>query len=187
MKIEGREPTPESETKQGGKRMAPPIKKILYSTDRSKNSSYAFLYAIDMAKKYDARIVVLHVIEPVPSYAAAYGDVGDESEAEKLNLIVESMKKHLEEFCRKADTQTGFPCAELVDKILVVVGHPPEEILNIADDEGCDVIVMGSHGKGFLTHTFLGSVSTAVLHRSLKPVLTIPLPKKLDFDWDGTK
>jgi nucleotide-binding universal stress UspA family protein len=46
--------------------MIPKIKKILYATDLSKNSVYAFRYAIDMAQKLDARIIILHVIEPIP-------------------------------------------------------------------------------------------------------------------------
>jgi len=58
----------------------------------------------------------------------------------------------------------GPPCVELISKILVRVGYPPVEILNTADKEGCDVIVLGTHGKGFLAHTFLGSVSSSVLH-----------------------
>jgi nucleotide-binding universal stress UspA family protein len=96
------------------------------------------------------------------------------------------MKEHVQGFCKKAETQIGPPCVELVSKILVRVGHPPEEILNAADEEGCDVIVMGTHGKGFLAHAFLGSVSSAVLHRTRKPVFTIPLPsEKAAFDWDG--
>jgi nucleotide-binding universal stress UspA family protein len=44
--------------------MIPEIKKILYATDLSKNSSYAFQYAADMAKKHNARIVILHSVEP---------------------------------------------------------------------------------------------------------------------------
>jgi len=164
--------------------MGPQIKKILYSTDRSKNSSYAFLYAIEMAKRHDAKIVVLHVMERVPTYAAALADLGDQSQEEINNEVIEAMKTHLAEFCKKADSQAGCSCSVLVDKILVTVGHPPEEILNVVDEEGCDLIVMGTHSKGFLTHTFLGDVSAAVLHRSQKPVLAIPLPKKFVFDWD---
>jgi nucleotide-binding universal stress UspA family protein len=49
--------------------MIPKIKKILYATDLSKNSSYAFLYAIDMAKRHDAKIIILHAVEPLPPYA----------------------------------------------------------------------------------------------------------------------
>jgi nucleotide-binding universal stress UspA family protein len=166
--------------------MTPQIKRILYATDLSKNSSYAFLYAIDMAKKHDARIVILHAIEPIPTYAELYMAKMDKFEKEQHEEIVESMKKHLQGFCKKAEAQIGSPCVELVSKILVSVGHPPEEILNAADKEGCDVIVIGTHGKGFLAHAFLGSVSNAVLHRTRKPVFTIPLPsEKATTDWDG--
>jgi nucleotide-binding universal stress UspA family protein len=165
--------------------MIPQFKKILYATDLSKNSSYAFLYAIDMAKKHDAKIVILHVIEPIPAYAEVYVGMIDEIRIKQHEEIIESMKKHLQGFCKKAESQIGPPCVELVSKILVPLGHPPEEILNAADEEGCDAIVIGTHGKGFLAHTFLGSVSSAVLHRTRKPVFIIPLPsEKTTTDWD---
>ena len=165
--------------------MIPQIKKILYATDLSKNSSYAFLYAIDMAKRHDARIVILHTIEPIPPYVELYGAMTDESKKKKHEEIIELMKKHLQEFCRKAEAQIGPPCVEVVSKILVPVGHPQNEILNVADEEGCDVIILGTHGKGFLAHTFLGSVSSSVLHRTRKPVFIIPLPpEKITIDWD---
>jgi len=166
--------------------MIPKIKKILYATDLSKNSSYAFLYAIDMAKKHDAKIVILHAIEPVPAYAEVYGPSLEPFKRKQLEGVVESMKKHLQGFCEKAETQIGSPCVELVSKILVPVDHPPEAILNAADKESCDAIVLGTHGKGFLAHAFLGSVSSAVLHRTRKPVFIIPLPsEKTALDWEG--
>lgn len=164
----------------------PQIKKILYATDLSKNSSYAFLFATDMARRHDARIVILHVIEPIPPYAEAYTGITAEMERKQQEETVEDLKKHLQGFCKKAEAQMGPPCAELVSKILVRRGHPPEEILNAANEEACDVIVLGTHGKGFLAHTFLGSVSNAVLHRTRKPVFIIPLPsEKVSIEWDG--
>ena len=45
--------------------MIPEIKRILYATDLTKNSAYAFFYAVDMAKRYNARIVILHSIERI--------------------------------------------------------------------------------------------------------------------------
>lgn len=45
--------------------MIPAVKKILYATDLSKNLSYAFYYAADMSKRYNAKIVILHSVEPV--------------------------------------------------------------------------------------------------------------------------
>ena len=131
-------------------------------TDLSKNSSYAFLYAIDMAKKHDAKIVITHAIEPIPAnimaYLGAQGKrVSEEIKKREQKMDVEEIKKHLQDFCKKAETQIGSPCVELVSKILIPVGHPVDEILKTADEEGCDVIVLGTHGKGFLAHTFLGS------------------------------
>jgi len=166
--------------------MIPQIKKILYATDLSKNSSFAFLYATDVARRHNAKIVILHAIEPVPAYADAYSGITDELKLKQQEETVEEIRKHLGQFCEKAESQIGSPCVELVSKILVPRGHPPEEILNAADKEGCDVIVLGTHGKGFLAHTFLGSVSNAVLHRTQKPVFIIPLPsEKTTLDWGG--
>jgi nucleotide-binding universal stress UspA family protein len=158
--------------------MVPQIKKILYATDLSKNSSYAFLYATDMAKKHDAKIVILHAVESVPAYINVYSGIMVDIKQEDQGKITGEIQKHLQEFCKKAEAQMGPPCVSLVSKILVPRGHPPEEILNAADEEGCDVIVLGSHGKGFLAHAFLGSVSSAVLHRTRKPVFIIPLPSE---------
>ena len=166
--------------------MIPQIQKILYATDLSENSSYAFLYAIDMANRHGAKIIILHAIEPIPAYAELYVEDKDEFKRKQHDELVQSMQNHLQAFCKKTETETGLSCVELVSKILVTVGHPPEEILNAANKEGCDVIVIGTHGKGFLTHSFLGSVSNAVLHRTQKPVFTIPLPSaKTTDNWDG--
>jgi nucleotide-binding universal stress UspA family protein len=162
--------------------MIPEIKKILYATDLSKNSAYAFFYAADMAKRHNARIVILHSIESGRHMANAMMRRVKQPEQE---MDVEEIKKTLQEFCKRTETQIGAPCVELVSKILVPLGHPVEEILKAADEESCDVIVLGTHGKGFLTQTFLGSVAGSVLERSRKPVFIIPLAsEKTNIDWD---
>lgn len=170
--------------------MIPQIKKILYATDLSKNSAYAFFYAVDMAKKCNAIIIILHAIEPIRQNIYAEGGLGLEgmlkdAKKQEQEMNTEEIKKRLQEFCKKTETQIGFPCVQLVSKILVPVGHPVEEILKATDDEGCDAIVLGTHGKGFLRQTFLGSVSVSVLERTRKPVFIIPLPsEKTNIDWD---
>jgi nucleotide-binding universal stress UspA family protein len=161
--------------------MIPRIKKILYATDLSKNSVYAYRYAMDMAEKYNAEIVVLHVIEPIPPQVRHYVSIYvDESKWEdkiktEREISIEQIKKRLQEFCKK-ESERDPRCLLLVSKILVQPGHPVEEILKAADEEACEVIVLGTHGKGFLKHTFLGSVACSVLDRSRKPVFIIPLP-----------
>jgi nucleotide-binding universal stress UspA family protein len=170
--------------------MIPEIKNILYATDLSKNSSYAFLYAADMAKRHNAKIVILHSIGPVRyMYSEGMTDRIEEilqrSKKKERETDLEEIKKYLQKFCEKIENQIGPPCVELVSKILVPLGHPVEEILKGADEEGCDAIVLGTHGKGFLRHTFLGSVAEDVLERTRKPVFIIPLPsEKTNFGWD---
>jgi acetoin utilization protein AcuB len=171
--------------------MIPPIKKILYATDLSKNSAYAFFYAVDMAKNHNASIVILHSIEPIRHISDDSGGGIDvegilkKAKKQEQDMDIEEIKKRLQEFCKNTETQIGSPCVELVSKILVPLGHPVEEILKTADDEGCDAIVLGTHGKGFLTQTFLGSVAGSVLEQTRKPVFIIPLPsEKTNIDWD---
>jgi len=163
------------------------IKKILYATDLTQNSAYAFYYAVDLAQERGAKIIILHVIEPI-SPAVTPDLASDERVKIQQHSVEEAtkeIKNRLQDFCRRIDAKTGTHCLELVSKILVPFGHPPEEILNAADKEECDLIILGTHGKGFLAHTFLGSVTHAVLHRTRKPVFIIPLPsEKVTIDWD---
>ncbi len=72
----------------------------------------------------------------------------------------------------------GISSLEFVSKTLIRPGHPVEEILKAVDEEGCDVIVLGTHGKGFLEQTLLGSVSSSILLRTRKPVFVVPLPSE---------
>ena len=172
--------------------MIPQINKILYATDLSKNSSYAFFYAVDMARRNNASIVMLHSIEPVHYKYFASEDklhrINVELEKEKKQEVeteLKEMKESLQRFCNRMETQIGPPCVGLVSKILVPTGHPVEEILKAADEEACDAIVLGTYGKGFLKQTFLGSVAASVLERSRKPVFIVPLPsEKTSIDWD---
>jgi len=151
--------------------MIPEIKNIFYATDLSQNSSHAFLYALDMAQRRDARIVILHAIEPIPRHI-----LGLKYQFGRRDDEIERIKNGIQRFCGKVEAESCSPCLKFISKILVKIGHPVEEILKTADEESCDVIVLGTHGKGFLAHTFLGSVSYGVLHRARKPVFIIPLP-----------
>ncbi|MGQ9646502.1 MAG: universal stress protein [Thermodesulfobacteriota bacterium] len=166
--------------------MIPEIKKILYATDLSKNSAYAFYYAVDIAQKRNAKIIILHVIEPVSPLIRGY--MGDETilkiQHQNIEQAVQEINRRLKDFCRIVEGRIG-PCLELVADILVRLGHPVDEILRVAEKEGCDLMVLGSHGKGFLEHAFLGSVSRMVLDRSRKPVFIIPLPPEdVDIGWE---
>jgi len=160
----------------------PEIKKILYATDLSPNSaSLVFSYAIDMAKKYGATIVMLHAVEPVHIVAYAGSTVagmmkGAQKQEQETGL--EEIKKRIQAFCEEKEAELGFPCQQLIEKILVPLGNPVHEILRVTDEEGCDAIVLGTHQKGFLTQAFLGSVTREILERTCKPVFVVPMPSE---------
>jgi nucleotide-binding universal stress UspA family protein len=162
--------------------MIPKIKKILYATDLSENSAYAFRYAVSSAQQHGAKIHILHVLEEIKTNLLwAY------FEMEKLQAIREKGKdeikdriqKRLAIFCQR-ELMDSPACRDLVASTEVVEGDPAAEILRKADELEADLVVMGTHGKGLLEHTFLGSVAEKILHRIKIPVLTIPIPKETD-------
>jgi nucleotide-binding universal stress UspA family protein len=162
--------------------MIPNINKILYATDLSDNSAYAFRYAINSALKHDADIIILHVFELVSTTNRAVLDLHFDEDSrnrifnERVSDTIDRIRKRLKTFCDKefsGDTKL----ADKVESIEVCEGFPAEEILKKADDFSCDAIVMGTHGKGLIRHAFLGSTAKKVLRRTRKPVFIIPLPK----------
>jgi len=172
--------------------MIPEIKKILYATDLTKNSAYAFYFAADLARKHDATIVILHCMGWIPPeiyYEGGFVDldkVMQKAKQQEAREDVAEIERRLQEFSRKVVSTIGSPDVDFVSKIIVKPAYPVEEILNIADAEECDVIVLGTHGKGWLKQTFVGSTARSVLERTRKPMFIIPLPpEKTDLDWDA--
>jgi nucleotide-binding universal stress UspA family protein len=134
--------------------MIPEIKKILYATDLGKNSLYASLYAVDMARKYDAKIVIVHSVEPFPNALYAYSAVVGprylrEDQKQRQEAELEEIKKRVEEFPKRMDDYMGSSSSELISKVLVPLGHPVEKILEAADDEGSMRSCSGHTEKGF--------------------------------------
>jgi len=162
--------------------MIPKIKKILYATDLSENSAYAFRYAVNSAQKHGAKIHILHVMEEIKTnILAAYYELEKLQEIREKGKqeIKDRIQKRLETFCQR-ELMKDPECRDLVAAAEVVEGDPAAEILRKADELGVDLVVMGTHGKGLLEHAFLGSVAEKVLHRIKIPVLTIPIPKETD-------
>jgi len=162
--------------------MIPRIKKILYATDLSENSAYAFRYAVNSAQQHGAKIYILHVLEEIKTnILAAYYELEKLQEIRKKGKeeIKDRIQKRLAIFCER-ELMKDPECRDLVASTEVVEGDPAAEILRKADELGVDLVVMGTHGKGLLEHAFLGSVAEKVLHRIKIPVLTIPIPKETD-------
>lgn len=179
--------------------MIPKIKNILYATDLSKNSAYAFPYAVNSAEHHKAKIHILHVLESEqanrsPFWVDLFPDAGlslgyglellpqaelDAAYAKKKGAIKKEIKKRLDDFCKR-ELKNKAASLKIVSSIQVVEGDPAGEILEKAGRLKVDMVVMGSHGKGLLTHAFLGSVTEKVLNRIKIPVFIIPIPTELD-------
>lgn len=163
--------------------MKPDIKKILYATDLSQNAAYAFQYALYLSKKVGANIVILHVIEKMSQDAAlamrAYLDREDREKIVKkrISSATDRIKNRLKKFCDKV-IEDHPDCVDRIASVEVCEGYPAEEILEKAEAFNCDAIVIGTHEKGFTSHTFLGSVAKRVLRRSRKPTFVVPVPRK---------
>ncbi|MGB5747159.1 MAG: universal stress protein [Desulfobacterales bacterium] len=162
--------------------MIPKIQRILYATDLSPNAVYALRYAMNSAIKHDAEVIILHALENVDPASRTTLDpyidqkrhkkIVDERTAEAQDLL----KKRLVTI-RDRELKDHPEFADKVISIEVCEGFPAEKILSKAEELNCDEIIMGTHSKGILANTFLGSTAKRVLRRTKKPVFIIPLPK----------
>ncbi len=140
------------------------ITTILFATDFSEVSEYAFEYAATLATTYNARLVMLHV---VPHQMDLRNFYVPHISFEELDQQVElGAKKKMTDFCAKWMGQ--FPTATAY----VVIGTPYEEILKKAAEEAASLIVMGTHGRQGLDHFLLGSTAERVVKTASCPVLT---------------
>jgi nucleotide-binding universal stress UspA family protein len=143
-------------------------KAIVCGIDGSPDSQAALAYATELAEQLDARLVLAHVVEPAPSPYATIGPVAGatppsfsimvEREAEGDRLLGELVQAR------------GIDRAER----RVVTGFPAEGLADLADDEGAQLIVVGSRGRGPLRSALLGSVSTTLIGLARCPVLVVP-------------
>ena len=162
--------------------MIPKIRKILYATDLSPNSAYAFQYAINSATRHDAKLIILHVFESMSPAVRAHMEFYLNPEqrekifSERISHALDRIKKRLRAFSEK-ELKDDPTALDRIESIQVCEGFPADTILEKANELACDAIVMGTHGKGIVANTFLGSVTKRVLRRTRKPVFIIPLPK----------
>ena len=136
------------------------IKNILVPIDGSKNSFKALTKAIYLAKKCDALITALYVLR------VAY----DNPDLVYVPQTQNELKK-VEKFLNTAKNQVTKNSVSFKKKILF--GHEAKRIIDFAQKQRFDLIVMGARGRGVMKQMFLGSVSNTVVHNSKVPVLII--------------
>lgn len=156
------------------------FKKILYASDLSSNCAQRCGKAMEFAAQLGARVVILHVLEPLTSSNAVALQLFSQAEEFSKNYEAEGKRyatgkinETIQAFCDKnGDRYPG--CKNIVSQIEVVTGYAAEEILRKLDELDCDALIMGTHSKGFITHTFLGSTVERVLRRVKKPAFIFP-------------
>ena len=162
--------------------MTPDIRKILYATDLSPNSAHALRYALHAAKLYDAEVVIMHAFETAyigyaPIITTYIDDKGQQSLfQERVAEAKAAIEMRLKVVCDE-ELDENHEYRGIVKSIEVCEGFPAERILEAAKQFDCDMIIMGTHGKGIIGNTFLGSTAKRVLRRTRLPIYIIRLPK----------
>lgn len=154
--------------------MIPTINKILYATDLSESASHAFGYAIRLAMSNNAKLSIINVYEKLTNQTNIQMR-SEELVSAKLKLA-ERIKSQLFQYTEK---EKNGECQfdNLIEKIYVAYGAPVEEILDQAKAGNYDLIVMGTHGHGFLYSAVIGSTAKTMVKISEIPVLVVRLPE----------
>lgn len=138
------------------------LKKILWATDFSDESQEALLYASIFAKTFKAKLIALHV---VPDFSPALYDteiVIKGELAQKVDIIKKEAKNRLDNL---RETK-GMSFESLVKE-----GNASKKILETAEEENIDLIVVGKRGMSVIEKLFIGSVANQLLRNSHIPLL----------------
>ena len=141
--------------------------RFLVPIDLSEYANQALDYAVNLADKLDARLMLLHVIQSIPWGGVDMGVTLPYTYAQDLEAeIMQSMESAL----------TRVTAAGLEGEIVVVHGIPFHEIIETAKTRQVDLIIMGTHGRTSLQYVLLGSVAEKVVRLAPCPVLVARQP-----------
>lgn len=144
------------------------IQRVLFPTDFSECSQAAWGHAVAFARQFGAEIVLLHVVAEPPRVAEGI-EMGYTPE-KFLKAATEEAYRLLGDLAAKAADEK-VPIRPRVGK-----GVAFHQIIAVAQEEGADLIVMGTHGRTGLAHAFMGSVAEKVVRKAPCPVLTVKHP-----------
>ncbi len=141
------------------------IKKILVPTDFSELSKAALPYAVDLAKKYGAKVIIFHSFDEDLLTPIVY-EAGWDAEKYFAKLQTD-FDAAVEQFLEGVDIDGVEVESHLTS------GKPFVEILRFVKEQGIDLIVMSTHGRSGIEHALLGSVTEKVVRKSSCPVLVV--------------
>jgi len=138
------------------------FKSILAATDASVHAEKAMVFAADLAKKYDAELILLNVTRDIDSedVPVEYRIYAEAEHFDSAREALESIGRLIVQDAEKIAHDHGAPHI----LTMVEVGEPASTILRVAEMQGVDLIIMGRRGIGTLKGLLLGSVSQKVSH-----------------------
>ncbi len=140
------------------------VKKILCAVDFSESSPLVAQYAAHMANCMSAEVIVLYAAPSLNQYVGFH--VPPSSIENFVGEIVTGAEKTMDDFLN-----THFSGVKVTGR--VTTGYASEEILDAADEEHADMIVMGTHGRKGIDRMLFGSVAEKVVKSAAIPVLTV--------------
>jgi nucleotide-binding universal stress UspA family protein len=146
------------------------LRHILVPIDFSKHSEVALSYAVALAEKFGAELLLLHVVQDlalfIPDAVAVAPPI-----APPVEQFITAAREALERVTQLNDLKSLTVHREVRE------GTPFYEIIRFAKEKTVDLIVMGTHGHTGLTHVLLGSVTEKVVRKAPCPVLTVRHPE----------
>ncbi|MEG2172025.1 MAG: universal stress protein [Desulfovibrionaceae bacterium] len=140
------------------------IKKILCAVDLSEHSRAVAEYTTTLALATGAKVVVVYTAPSLSQYVGFH--VPPNTIENFVGEIVTGAEKSMESFVTE-----NFPGVDAKGQVLI--GYAAEEIINRAEDENADMIIMGTHGRKGIDRILFGSVAEKVVKNAKQPVLTI--------------
>jgi nucleotide-binding universal stress UspA family protein len=138
------------------------IRKILVPTDFSAHADEAFRVAHRLARGLGAEVVVFHVARP-PAVVSEGGKLlAHPTESEPVNL-----------WSRFRDLEPSDPAVRIEHQVIVADKPDASHVLEMLDRMGCDLIVMGTHGRSWLKNLLFGSVTAEVVRLARCPVMVV--------------
>jgi nucleotide-binding universal stress UspA family protein len=150
------------------------FQKILLAVDGSSCGEQAALVGLGLAGQLGSRVVLVHVLDGWPTAFSRVRQMGWEEAKLQGQQLLARWQTEAQQRGLEAETR------------LRELAGPAEGIVEVAEQEHCDLIVMGTHGREGLAHLLLGSVAERVTRLATVPVLlmrrTAPAEKTLSFD-----
>lgn len=144
------------------------FKKILFATDGSPASHHAAAMAVSMARTHQAQLLAVYVVDPYPYLGIGemnpYGFQSYMAAAQEMSVTAFDHIKQL----AAQDGQAVQVETQLVENVAAHKG-----ILQAAQDDGADLLIIGSHGRSGVEKFILGSIAAKIVSHATVPVLVV--------------